>query len=257
MMSKAIFDALPKEQQDVDHGGRRGAGEIRHRRRPRPTTRRSPRSTPRGRQGRRPRRGERRQVAGHRARHRLEGLRATRPRLSAELLKLAEAVQRRLIARHQGDAALGLDGIVEPSMPARSGRGAVGRAARRVNTADRHRVVDRAASRPRCADLQRRRPLFLQRRPIGRTRSGLPARRRDVHVGGLVQARRGHVAIEAIVGLLPPAVEPRPASAGRHRQPRVLRLFRLEILDAAARSLGRRTSHRARPGRRRCGFPIR
>ena len=50
-----------------------------------------------------------------------------------------------------------------------------------------------------------------------------------------IQARRGHVAIEAIVGLLSPRVNRVRQIAGRCREPRVLRLLCLEILDPAGR----------------------
>ena len=75
LMSKQIFDKLPKEQQDGDHGGRRRDGEVRASTAPRPTTTPSPRSTTR--------RGikvydldEATSTSGRRrARHLLEGLR--------------------------------------------------------------------------------------------------------------------------------------------------------------------------------------
>ena len=47
-----------------------------------------------------------------------------------------------------------------------------------------------------------------------------------------VQAQRGHIGIEAFVGLLSPTRQPHPALAGRCRKLAVLRVLRLEILDA-------------------------
>ncbi len=49
-----------------------------------------------------------------------------------------------------------------------------------------------------------------------------------------VQGQRGHIGIEAFVGLLSPLRQPHPALAGRCRELPVLRLLRLEILDAGA-----------------------
>ncbi len=50
------------------------------------------------------------------------------------------------------------------------------------------------------------------------------------------QARRGHVGIDALAHILPPRRRRRPPLAGRYRRLRLLRLFRLEMLPASARS---------------------
>ena len=55
-----------------------------------------------------------------------------------------------------------------------------------------------------------------------------------------VQSQRGHIGIEAVATLLPPAADRWRLRAGRCGERPVLRLLRLEILDAAARGLGRR-----------------
>ena len=49
-----------------------------------------------------------------------------------------------------------------------------------------------------------------------------------------VQGQRGHIGIEAFVGLLSPLANRIRLLAGRCREPAVLRLLRLEILDAGA-----------------------
>ena len=53
-----------------------------------------------------------------------------------------------------------------------------------------------------------------------------------------VQGQRGHIGIEAFIGLMSPRANPDPAVAGRCREPLVLRLLCLEILDAGARGMG-------------------
>ena len=58
--------------------------------------------------------------------------------------------------------------------------------------------------------------------------------------GAFVQSIRGHVGIEALSTLLSQRVDARAARRRRSALPRLLRLLRLEVVDAAARGLGRR-----------------
>ena len=82
---------------------------------------------------------------------------------------------------------------------------------------------------------------FLQDpdRLAGRDR-GLPARRRDLPVGASVQSQRGHVGIEAVAALCRRARTACGSSLVDVMSLALLRLLRLEVLDAAARGLGRR-----------------
>ena len=49
-----------------------------------------------------------------------------------------------------------------------------------------------------------------------------------------VQARRGHVAIEAVSAMMPPRVKPYPALLRRYRNADVLRVLFLEVVGPAA-----------------------
>ena len=93
VMSKQVFDALPKDQQDIIMALGLEARGVRDRRRRWPTTRRWPTSMPpEGRQDCRSRRNDGRQVARDIARDTAWKDYAQKTALSAELLKLAEGV---------------------------------------------------------------------------------------------------------------------------------------------------------------------
>ena len=57
--------------------------------------------------------------------------------------------------------------------------------------------------------------------------------------GAYVQSQRGHIGIEAMAGILPP----RSTASGRYWSTclslAVLRIFRVEVVDAVARGVGR------------------
>ena len=135
-------------------------------------------------------------------------------------------------------------------------RRAVWFASLRASIADRAALHDRACPRRVRPDLQRRLSLLLPflDRLAGRA-LGVPDRRRGVHVGGRVQARRGHVGIEASW---------RPAAVARTAYATLV-----DIASCASAAFspgnpgpcstrpGSRTTTPARPGGRRSGFRIR
>ena len=195
VMSKQIFDGLPKDQQDIimalgaeleKFGTQGGDGR-------RPEGGRG--LCQEGRQGRRSRRGHRREMARHRPRLPPGRITPTRTPLSAELLKLAGGRARILTALSRGDGARDSDD--QRCRPKLSGRPvkdagpAIGRVAysrSRSRAHQPHRRVLSSIALVMAAlvlTYSVRQPLLPASvdRLAGRA-LGVPDRRRRVHVGG-------------------------------------------------------------------------
>ena len=198
--------------------------------------------------------------------------------LSAELLKLAERDHRLLSMRRTSRSGRHVSEsgpqCCTASTSARR-REAHGSRRRRVepappelppadsrarrSTAHRGAVVGRAGHRGARAHLQRRQPLLPASldRLAGRA-VGVPDRRRRLHVGGgdpgaaRPYRHRGDRRPAAAAG------EPLARSSrSMSRASLFCAFFAWKSWTAARRGAGPRTSTRTRPGDRRCGFPIR
>ena len=227
-----------------DHGASARSMEKFAPTRPRPTTRRSPSVYAKARrQGLRPRRGHGREVAGHRARHGWKDY--------ADERDVGRAAEGRAKAAVTSTSP----GRLAATPSRRPRRACVARASRRRSSrAPRWRIMrsscvpshDGAACWPaRCrSPTASSRAISSRPRPTGRTRSRCSARRRHLPV------RR----IRAVACAATSASR-RVASCCRRAstacacivvdiaEPRVLRLLRLEVVDAAARGLGRQADH--------------
>ena len=231
LMSKAVFDKLPKDQQDVDHDvgaemekfGAAGAKADDARSR-RPTSRPAPRSTTSD-------DGALGEVAGDRATTAWKDY-AEKNEEARELLKLAKK-WRDATGLHRRSLGGRGERQARPS-PAGSGlrvgaiTGAIGQA--------RHRSG--ACSGVPCLVLTysvvTRYFLRAPHRLAGRD-GDLPARRRDVPRGAFVQGLRGHVGIEAWPAFLSPRANRCPARCSSTFCPSLLCVLRVEVVDAAAR----------------------
>ena len=253
MMSKEVFDKLPKAQQDIIMAVGRRAGEVRHRRRARRRQDRRRGLRQGRRQGLRPRRRDGEEVAGDRTRHRLEGLSANATRSAQGVADgRAEASVSGALAAPRAPGAWHSDRSGDAARTAAAGACAAGVQSRRDGA--RH---GRAAGRVARTHLQRGLALFpARRRPTGRTRRRCSAGRRDLPVRRLR------------------AVDPRPRRHRGHRRPCCRRASNrvahgLRRSASASRSApssrgsrgrcctkpGSTARRRPRRGRRRCGYP--
>ena len=202
-----------------------GDGGVRHQARPWPTTRAWPRSTPR----RAPRCATsttRRSTSGAPSHATRRGRTTrTRPPLSAELLKLAEAVHC-VMRPSNGHSAWSTGSTLEPSnrlvdcTSRRRHFGWLTACWRSINMLSWSCLVDRAGGGVAGAHLQRVVALFLAAiRPTGRTRPSVFLIVGAVFMSAAaIQAQRGHVAIEALAGLCSPRGEPDPRAHRRYRE---------------------------------------
>ena len=260
LMSKEIFAKLPKAQQDIIMQRRRRAGEVRDRRRAGRRQDRRRRLRQGRRQGLRPRRGDGAQVAGDRPRHGVEGLRRARRDLGRAAEGGAEA------ARVSDPPAAGCR--PRRGAPTRRCSPAARRACRRRRATPARRPASTRRRRARCCRWRARSPranrvmvgfgmlallaasLVLTSSVVTRYFFKASTDWQDETAvfllvgatflcGAFVQSIRGHVGIEAVVDAALAARRRVPARRRRPALPRLLRPVRVEVVDAAARGLGR------------------